>query len=111
MPFNNTKSRKGVIKGSALDKSPLKQTFAADVAMGEAKTRAVTKLGKKLGLRNLVGKVVAPISMLSTVKDAKEAMHRDKFTPKWVTGSSWQDKTDIKIKDTRPDFLKGSFEK
>ena len=55
MPFNNSKSRKGVIKGSALDKSPLKQTFATDVAMGEAKTRAVTKLGKKLGLRNLVG--------------------------------------------------------
>ena len=51
------------------------------------------------------------MGMLATVKDAKEAMHRDKFTPKWVTGSSWQDKTDIKIKDTRPDFLKGSFEK
>ena len=111
MPFNNSKSRKGVIKGSALDKSPLKQTFAETEFKGRAKKKVITKVGKKLGLRNLVGRAVAPVAMLKTVKNAKEAMHKDKFTPKWVTGSSWQDKTDIKIKDTRPDFLKGSFEK
>ena len=117
MPFNNNKSRRGYIKGSTLDKSnsPLKQySIAGKLATGEIKAQAaekgITQLGKKLGLKQLAGKAIAPMSMLLSVKDVKEAMHKDKTTPKWVTGSSWQDKTDIKIKDTRPNFLKGSWE-
>ena len=112
MVWNLKKSRKGLVKGTALQSSgsPLKQTILTTLNTKEGKLidktikkKIKSKIGKNLAKVagfGALGEIIPGVAAISTISAIKNYMASDDYTPEWVlnknvNSTSWKDNQNI----------------